>query len=478
MNILLDLYVLGWLVALVGAFQLPAALAALLYGEAAFPYLFSSLLAFSLGFILTRVTRTEDRRLRPRDGFLVVGLAWFIASLAGALPFVFSGRLGFVDAFFETVAGFTTTGSTVMSGLEQTDRALLLWRSTTQWLGGMGIILFTIAILPLLGIGGMQLFKAEVPGPVADKVRPRLAETARRLWLIYVGLTALECALLWLLGMSFFDALCHSFTTLATGGFSTRDLSIGAFDSAAIQWVITFFMALAGVNFVIHHRLLSGRFDAVLKDTELRYYLAVLAVVTLVTTAVLTGSGRPFAEALRLGAFQVVSLMTTTGYVTDDFEVWPSLLRILFLVLMILGGMAGSTAGGVKSLRAILGLRALRAAIDRLIHPRAVRPVKYGGKPVADEVLAGIWAFFSAYFLIAIAVAVFVSAFGHDLETSFSAALTAMGNVGPGLGAIGAHDNFAHFPAAVKIVLSLCMIAGRLEVFTLLVLLSPSFWRR
>jgi trk system potassium uptake protein TrkH len=478
MNFLLDLFVLGWLLLLLGAFQLPAVLAALYYGEASFPYVFSMLVSLAVGFVLSSVTRTRDRRLRPRDGFLVVGLAWVIASIGGALPYVFAGALGPVDALFESVAGFTTTGSTVMSGLESQPRGLLLWRSTTQWIGGLGIILFTIAILPLLGIGGMQLFKAEVPGPVADKVSPRIAETARRLWLIYVGFTLLECVCLWSAGMGLYEAINHSLTTLATGGFSTRDLSVGGFDSAAIEWIITLFMLVAGVNFVVHHRVLSGRVAEVWRDTELRYYLGVIAFVTVAAAIVLMNGGAPLEEAARLAAFQTVSLMTTTGYATANFELWPSVLHMLFLIIMILGGMAGSTSGGIKSLRAILGLRALGAAVDRLIHPRAVRPVKYAGKPVDEVVLAGIWAFFSGYFLIIAVTAVIISGFGYDIETSLSSALTAMGNVGPGLGEVGAYDNFAHYPGAVKMLLALCMIAGRLEVFTLLILLMPSFWRR
>lgn len=478
MNLLLDLYVLGWLLVLIGAFQLPAVAAAVIYGEEVFAYLFSLFVALALGFILTRVTRTSDRNLRPRDGFLVVGMAWVLASLVGALPFVLTGTLGPVDAWFESVAGFTTTGSTVMSGLEQTDRALLLWRSTTQWIGGMGIILFTIAILPLLGIGGMQLFKAEVPGPVADKVRPRLAETARRLWAIYFGLTAIECALLCAAGMSFFEALNHSFTSLSTGGFSTRDQSVGAFESPLIEWIVAVFMLLAGVNFVIHHQVLTGRFRRVWRDTELRYYLAVLGAATLVATAALMGSGMPLEKALRLGAFQVISLMTTTGYVSDNFQLWPSVLHVLLLLLMVLGGMAGSTSGGVKSLRVVLAVRALGAAIDRLIHPRAVRPVKYGGRPVDPEVLAAVWAFLCVYFLLAAGAAIIISAHGYDLETSFSSAISAMGNIGPGLGQIGAFDNFAHYEPQLKVLLSVCMIAGRLEIFTLLVLLTPAYWRR
>lgn len=478
MNYRLDLYVLGWLLLLVGGFQAPAVVAAWVYGEELFPYLFSLLVACALGFALTRITWTHDRRLRPRDGFLIVGFAWFMASAVGALPYIFTGTLHAVDAWFESVAGFTTTGSTVMLGLEQTERALLLWRSTTQWIGGMGIIVFTIAILPLLGIGGMQLFKAEVPGPVADKVRPRIAETARRLWVIYIGLTALECVLLCAAGMQFFEALNHSLTSVATGGFSTRDGSVGAFGSPLIEWIVVVFMTLGGINFVLHHRLLMGHFVRVWRDTELRYYLGMLAAATLFATVVLAIHGKPMDAALRLSAFQVVSIMTTTGYVTDNFSLWPQVLHIVLLLLMVLGGMSGSTSGGVKSLRAVLVVRALGAAVDRLIHPRAVRLVKYAGKPVGDDVLAGIWAFFCAYFLFVVVAALITAAHGYDLETSFAATLSAMGNIGPALGQVGPNETFAHFPSPVKIVLSICMIAGRLEVFTLLVLLVPSYWRR
>jgi len=478
MNLTLDLFVLGWLLGLVGVFQWPAVIAALFYGEPVHPYVLSSLLSLGGGVALIRRNRTADRRLRPRDGFFVVGVAWIVASLGGALPYVFAGELGPIDAFFEAVSGFTTTGSTVMAGLESMPRALLLWRSITQWVGGMGIILFTIAILPLLGIGGMQLFKAEVPGPVADKVRPRVAETARRLWLVYVGFTVAEAVALIAAGMSPFEAVCHSMTTLATGGFSTRDTSIAGFHSATIEWIITFFMLVAGMNFVLHYRLLAGRFSEVWHDSELRYFGLVVVVNLVGVAAVLLWEGTAFEPALRESAFTVVSIITTTGYVTANFELWPSVLRLMLLVLMVLGGMSGSTAGGVKSLRALLGMRALRSSFDRLLHPRAVRPVKHDGRPVAEEVLAGIWSFFIGYFLIIVVATALVATAGYDLETSFSATLSATGNVGPGLADVGAYDNFSHFPGAVKLVLSFCMLAGRLEVFTLLILLMPQFWRR
>jgi trk system potassium uptake protein TrkH len=384
-----------------------------------------------------------------------------------------------VDAFFESVAGFTTTGSTVMPRIEGTARTLLLWRSFIQWVGGMGIILFTVAVLPLLGIGGMQLFRVEVPGPVKDKLRPRVIETARRLWAIYVGLTALEAGALWFAGMEAFEAICHAFTTLATGGFSTRDASVGGFGSPALEWIVIVFMALAGVNFVLHYRVVTLGAKGVRGDAELRYYAAVLAAATLMLLPFLPAehASSPH-ESLRNALFAVVSVATTTGYGTTDFERWPAFAQFVLLQLMILGGMSGSTAGGVKSLRVLLGFRALGAAVDRLLHPHAVRPVKYGGRAVPDDVIAAIWAFFVAYFAIAALASALVAGFGYDLVTAVSAVLTTLGNVGPGLGAVGPFDNFAHFPDALKLLLSACMLAGRLEIFTFLVLLHPSFWRR
>jgi len=478
MNVALDLYVLGWLLALLGgAYFLPLA-AALGMGEASTPWAVSAAIALVSGLALARASKPRTWRMHPRDGFLVVVAGWLAVSAFGALPYVLTGVLGPVDAWFESVSGFTTTGSTVMTGLEHQPRAVLLWRSLTQWFGGMGIILFTIAVLPLLGVGGMQLFRAEVPGPIADKLAPRLTVTARRLWFVYVGLTALQVLALLVAGLDGFDALCHAFTTLATGGFSTRDLSVGAFGSPLVEWIVTVFMLLAGMNFVLHYRLVVGQFGAIRRDAELKYYVTVVLAASAVVIGWLALDGRGVEAALRLGAFQVASIVTTTGFVTADFERWAPLTHLVFIVLMVLGGMSGSTSGGVKSLRTLLGLRSLDVTFHRLVHPHVMRSVKYAGRPVADDVLGSVWAFFTGYFLIAILGTVCMTAGGYDLETSFSATLTALGNVGPGLGEIGAYDNFTHLPAALKMVLSLCMIAGRLEVFTLVVVMLPRFWRR
>jgi len=333
--------------------------------------------------------------------------------------------------------------------------------------------------MPLLGVGGMQLFKAEMPGPVASKLTPRVAETARRLWMVYLGLTVAESVCLVLAGMSPFEAVCHSFTTLSTGGFSTRNSSIGAFGSPLIEWILIVFMTLGGVNFVLHYQVITGRISEVLRDGELRYYAAILLGAATLVFAALWSPGRDVLAFARTSLFQVVSLATTTGYATADFEVWPGLAILVLLQLMILGGMAGSTAGGVKSLRTLIGLKALSSALIHQLHPQAVsKPVRFDGVRVHDDVMAGIWTFFTAYALILLVVAALVAAAGYDVLTAISAALTTVGNVGPGLGEIGPYDHFAHFPSHLKLILALAMIAGRLEIFTVVVLFHPEFWRR
>jgi trk system potassium uptake protein TrkH len=471
-------YLIGWLLLLDCAFLVLPLMASLVFRESLEPWVAAIAVAGVIGVLLIRVRPPVDRHIRPRDGFLIVGGAWIAVSLVGAVPYLVTEALGPVDALFESVSGFTTTGSTVIEDTTVIPKALLLWRAMSQWLGGMGIILFTIAILPLLGIGGMQLFKAEVPGPVADKVKPRLATTARTLWMVYVGFTGAEWIALRLAGLSGFDALCHSFTTLATGGFSTKNTSVGEFGSATVEWIIIFFMLLAGINFVLHFRLLTGRALEVWRDSELRYFLGVIVVAATIVTVTTHQAGARFADTLREALFQTLSILTTTGYASTDFELWAPVPLLVLLCLMVLGGMSGSTGGGIKSLRALLAITSLRTTLHRLIHPHAVRPVKYGGAVVPESVLSGIWAFLTAYLLIGLVGAGVVAAYGYDLMTAISAGLTSIGNVGPGLGEIGAYDNFAHFPAVVKVVLAGCMLFGRLEIFTLLALFSREFWRR
>jgi trk system potassium uptake protein TrkH len=471
-------YLLGWLLLIAAAFLCMPLAASVLFREAPAPFLAAIAIAGAAGLALVKIRPPADRHIHPRDGFLVVGGAWITVSLVGAVPYLVAGTLGPIDALFESVSGFTTTGSTVIADTASAPDSLLLWRAETQWLGGMGIILFSIAILPLLGIGGMQLFKAEVPGPVKDKVRPRLAATARSLWLVYLGFTAAEWVALRLAGLSGFEALCHAFTTLATGGFSTRNTSVGEFGSPLVEWIVIVFMLLAGINFVLHYRLLTGRAAEVWRDSELRYFLGVIVLSTLVLSATVHDDGARLADTFRNAAFQSLSILTTTGYCTTDFELWPTLPLLVLLCLMVLGGMSGSTGGGIKSLRALLALRSMRTTLHRLIHPHAVRPVKYGGAVVSEAVLSGVWAFLTAYLLITLAGTAVVAAYDYDLLTALSAALTSISNVGPGLGEVGAYDNFSHFPGVVKVVLAACMLFGRLEIFTLLALFSREFWRR
>jgi trk system potassium uptake protein TrkH len=478
-NLRADARILGILVASLGAFHALPLLAALVAGEPPWPWLACGGAAAALGLAVVALARPRRWVLRPRDAYLVVGAGWVLASLVGTAPFLAHGALGPVDAFFESVSGFTTTGATVMAGLERAPRALLLWRALSQWIGGMGIVLFAVAVLPLLGIGGMQLFQVEVPGPVKDKLRPRVIETARRLWAVYVGLTAALWVALRAAGMSAFEALCHALTTVASGGFSTRDASLAGFASPLVEWIAIVFMVLAAVNFVLLWRVLSDGWAPAWRDAELRYFLTVLAAATIVIAAVLPDAhAEHLEEALRNALFGVVSAATTTGFAGADWEHWPALAQIVLLMLMVLGGMAGSTAGGVKSLRVMIGFRALEVAVERLVHPRAVRPVKHAGRPVPDDVVAGVWAFFTAYFAIAALAAGVVASAGYDVLTGVSSALSALSNVGPGLGAIGPSDTFAHFPDPVKLSLAACMLAGRLEIFTLLLLFVPGFWRR
>jgi trk system potassium uptake protein TrkH len=467
-NLQLDLKILGWLLVGLGGIQTAPLFAALLLGEPGPPFVASALVAVIFGLSIALVAQPTDRSLRLRDGFLVVSFSWLIASAFGALPYLLTNALGPVDALFESVAGFTTTGSSVLEGIEQAPRSLLLWRAMTQWLGGMGIIVFAIAIVPMLGIGGMQLFQAEMPGPTVDKLRPRIVTTARRLLLVYVGFTGAAALAYLLAGMSLYEAICHALTTLSTGGFSTRQQSIGGFGSPAIEWIAIFFMLLGGINFALHYRVLTGQVWRLLEDRELAYFVAVVSVAGFAIVWLLEGIGLQGEPALRTALFQVVSVVTTTGFGTSDFERWPVLAAVSLLQLMILGGMAGL----------LLGASVLRNTLARMLHPRMVLGVKYAGRPVPLDVLTGIWSFITAYFgLAALATAVVATA-GYDLVTCTSAALTAIGNVGPGLGAVGPSDSFAHFPPYVKLTLALCMIAGRLELFTLLVLFQPGFWRR
>jgi trk system potassium uptake protein TrkH len=377
------------------------------------------------------------------------------------------------------MSGFTTTGSTILTDIEAMPASLLLWRSMTQWFGGMGIIVLSLAILPMLGVGGMQLFKAEVPGPTADRLKPRIQDTAKLLWGVYVLLTIAEIMLLMAGSMSFFDALNHAFTTMATGGFSTRNASVAAYDSAYIDWVITLFMFLAGVNFSLHYLGLRGRFMDYVRNEEFRFYLAlVVSGTALVVLFNAWGVYPSFWDNLRYSAFQIVSIITTTGFGTADYELWPVICQYLLVIAMFVGGCAGSTGGGIKVARMLLLAKHAHVQLYRLIHPRAVKLVKLGDRPVEKEVMQSILGFFALYMAVFVTASFIMAGTGMDLLSAGGSVIATLSNIGPGVGTVGPIDNFAHVSAFGKITLSLCMLLGRLELFTVLVLLFPTFWHK
>ncbi len=476
-------YILGALIFFLGLTMLLPLFCSLYYREGdSSAFIYSVAISFCVGAALYFLFRPTDGNisLSHREGFLIVTTGWLLAAAFGALPYMIQGVLpNFTDAFFESISGFTTTGATVITNIEVLPHGILLWRSLTQWLGGMGIIILSIAILPLLGVGGMQLYKAELPSPVKDKITPRVAETARTLWIVYIIISVLEFIMLLTGGMDVFNALCHSFTTMATGGFSTSDASITQFHSAYIDGVITFFMLIAGINFTLHYSLIMGNFRAVLKNSELRMYLGIILVTLIVITinlkqnAIYEGAG-----ALRYASFQVVSIITTTGFTTANFDEWPSLSKMILIVLMFIGGSAGSTGGSIKCLRILLILKHSYQELYRLVHPHAITAVKLGKRTVYPQTMASIWGFFLLYLTMTVLASIILTMLGLDMETAFSAVAATIGNVGPGLGAVNPSTTYGAIPCLGKWVLSFCMLAGRLEIYTVIILLIPEFWRK
>ena len=474
---------LGLLLMLFSVTLLPPVVVAWFYQDGQLPVFLSGMAAVLMGGAMVWLPARRFRdELRVRDGFLFVTLFWVVLGLAGALPFAIATtpHLSPTDAVFESFSGLTTTGATVITGLDDLPPSILFYRQQLQWLGGMGIIVLAVAIMPMLGVGGMQLYRAETPGPIKDnKLTPRITETAKALWYIYLSLT-IVCALgYWAAGMSVFDAISHSFSTIAIGGFSTHDQSIGYFQSSAIEMIAVVFMLLSGMNFALHFmawRSLSIRYYW--RDSELRVYLAVLASVTMITVGYLyyTDTFIFFNDALHAGLFQTVSIGTTTGFTTEDYFIWPGFLPVLLLFVSFIGGCAGSTGGGMKVIRFLLVLKQGRREIVRLIHPNAQIPVKVGGKPMPDRVVTAVWGFFAAYVGSFVVIMLFLMATGLDQITAFSAVAACMNNLGPGLGGVGA--NYVEINDAAKWALSFAMMLGRLEIFTLLILFTGAFWRR
>ncbi|MEA3274588.1 MAG: TrkH family potassium uptake protein [Pseudomonadota bacterium] len=475
--------VLGLLLTLFSLSMLPPVLVSLWYGDgSAAPFLSAFVLILGTGALIWLPVYKNNQDLRLRDGFLVVVLFWTVLGVTGSLPFMLADNpsLSITDAIFESMSGLTTTGATVIVGIDELPRSILYYRQQLQWLGGMGIIVLAVAVLPMLGIGGMQLYRAETPGPMKDsKLTPRITETAKALWYIYLGLTIACGVAYWMAGMSIFDAVGHAFSTVAIGGFSTHDDSIGHFDSTLIEMIAVVFMILSGANFALHFvAVRRNSLGVYWRDSEFRFYLALIVSVTLVVTVALfyTDTYIFWDDAFTQGLFQTVSIGTTTGFTTAQFYYWPPFLEILLLFIAFVGGCAGSTGGGIKVIRFLLLIKQGLREIGRLIHPSAQMPVRMGNKTVNHRVVDAVWGFFSLYVASFTFMYLLLAATGLDLLTSFSAVAACINNLGPGLARVGAHYADLHDPA--KWILCFAMLLGRLEIFTLLVLLTPAFWRR
>jgi trk system potassium uptake protein TrkH len=443
---------------------------ALYYGEEKwYVYLYALLLTLGIGLILEFRFKTE-KVIERADGFTIVAFTWLLIPLLGTLPYVFLG-LGFLDAFFETMSGFTTTGATILNVVEELPKSALLWRSLTQWLGGMGVILLFISILPRLGVGGSQLFDREFPGPLPERLRPRFRTTARLLWTIYVGFTGAEIALLYFMArLPLFDSICISFSTIPTGGFTPTTASIGFYGNPLAEYIIMVFMFLAGMSFILHYQVLRGNWKAI-KGEEFRLYLIILAAAIFL---LIVSQGF---NSYREGMFQAISIMTTTGFVTADFGSWHSGARIVLLALMFIGACGGSTGGAIKVVRILTLIKHTGVMMRRAISPKAVIPVKLNKKPLSEGIIRDIISFLFLYILVAIAASVVLCFLGLNLETSISAVAATLGNVGPGLGGVGPSLNYSLLPGAAKFILIICMWLGRLELFTVFMIFFPRFWK-
>ncbi|WP_339653264.1 potassium transporter TrkG [uncultured Maribacter sp.] len=494
LNLRIIFHLMGLLLLCNGGFMLLAAVVSGVYEDGAtLSITLASLTTMFVGVFSMYYTRGHKKEVKQKEGYIIVTFGWIIMSISGMLPYLFSGAVPNVtNAFFETVSGYTTTGSSIMDDIEAMPEGILFWRSLTHWIGGMGIIVLAIAILPLLGIGGMQLFSAEAPGPSADKLHPRITDTAKRLWLIYFGYTIAETILLQIAGMSFFDAINHAMATLSTGGFSTKNASVAYWnDQPLIQYIIIFFMFLAGSNFVLSYFVFKGKVQKVFKDEEFRYYASFVILFTIIVALVIyfktnitdITPGYPMVlgkveSSFRHALFQIVSVITTTGFVSADFTQWTPFLTIFFFGLFFLGGSAGSTAGGIKVMRHILIIKNGLLEFKRTLHTNAIIPVRYNNKTVKEKIVYNIIGFFVLYMLLFIIGALVLGFLGLDFESAIGGAASSLGNVGPALGSLNPVSNFNSLPVLAKWWCGFLMLAGRLELFTVLILLTPYFWKR
>ena len=482
MNIALVLYVVGHVLCIEAALMLVPMAVSVLTGVGDWIYFVYTIIPLILAGFFLRLKKPKIKKMTTREGLAAVAFSWIFLAAFGALPFYFSGYFNsYIDCFFETVSGFTTTGATILTDIEGLKNGgLMFWRSFTHWIGGMGVLVFVLAILPNMDASNIQLLKAESPGPTPGKVVPRLKETARILYLIYFGLTILHVFCLLATGMPLFDSLIHSMGSAGTGGFSNMNASVGAYGNPAAEWVIAVFMMLFGVNFSLYYLLLKKQVKDVFKNEEFRLYLGIIgaAVVCMTLNIARDYYDGSWPDAIRAAFFQVSSVMTTTGYSTTDFNLWPTFSKMLIVVLMIVGASAGSTGGGIKVSRLLALFKSLREEFRRLIHPRRVHAPRMDGRIIEKNTLKGILIFFFTYIMIAGAAMVIISLDGYDMESTMTAVFSALGNIGPGLGAVGPMGNFSGFSAFSKLVLSFCMLAGRLELFPMLILFIPSSWKK
>ena len=479
MNRRMILNTVGLMLKVEAALLLLPAIAALIYGEnCLWPILISAAVSLAAGFALTLLSRPKTQVIYAREGFITVALSWVAVSAVGALPFWISREIpSYIDAFFETVSGFTTTGASILANVEVMSRGLLFWRSFTHWVGGMGVLVFVMALVPSVTDRSIHIMRAEMPGPVVGKLMPRARDTASILYKIYVGMTLLQIILLWIGGMPLFESIVHAFGTAGTGGFGVKADSIAGY-SPYLQWVITVFMLLFGINFNLYYLLLIRRFRAAAQSSECWYYLGIVGVSIALITANILPMYENFQEALRLSAFQVASIVTTTGYATADFNLWPQFSKAILLLLMIVGACAGSTGGGLKVSRAVMLFKTVGREIRHLLHPRSVNSVRFEGKQVDGATLKGVSSYFALYIICILAICLILSLEPFDLETNLSATLACFNNIGPGLAAVGPASNYAAYSPLSKLVLSLAMLLGRLEIYPMLLTLIPTTWIR
>lgn len=471
--------ILGIMLIIEALFMIPSFLISIYYKqEDMYPFFFSIIFALTIGYIMYQI-KVKNKTIKIKEALSIASFGWILISLFGSLPFVFSRAIpSFVDAFFETVSGFTTTGATLINNVEELPMGILFWRSFTHWIGGMGILVFTVALLPAIGAGGFHIFKAESPGPTADRIVPRIKDTAKLLYITYISLTVVQIVLLMLGGMSLFESAIHTFGTVGTGGFSNRGASIGAYNSTYIHIVISIFMLLSGINFSLYYALIKGKWRDILKSQELKLYLGIVLISTILiginlSTTIYNNVGKSLRDAL----FQVSSIITTTGYATTNFDIWPSFSKAILFMLMFVGGCAGSTAGGVKVIRILTLFKLIKREIQKIFHPRAMIPIKNGDKVIQNDTASSITSFFALYFFIFILSVVIISINGVDLETSITSVAVTLGNIGPGFGKVGPTRTFSEFSSFSKMFFSVLMLLGRLELFTMIALFAPKKWK-